>query len=165
MRAVTTAAGRALGCPRALAAGSLDAVPAASALNTERAAAELAEVVVTGRKRTGILETTPMTVKVLNARDIKEQSVTRTSDLASCVPSLTFTSAQGEGAHFSYIRGMGFISSTRPTVGLVVDGIDQEGGTSINGAVLDVEPSEGTEGLPSAAFALRGRGGVSQHAG
>lgn len=135
-------------------------MPAASAANTERAAAELAEVVVTVSKRTGILETMPVTVKVLNAKDIQEQSVTPTSDWVSYVPSLAFISARGEGAYCSYIRGMGFILFTRPTVVLLVDGIDQEGGTSIDGAVLDVEPIEGTEGLRSTAFALPGRGGT-----
>jgi iron complex outermembrane recepter protein len=129
---------------------------AASAADTEVAAPQLAEIVVTARKREELLQTVPISIAVLTAEEIEDRHIWTISDAVKYEPSLSFTTAQSPGLYYPAIRGMGLISTITPSVGVLVDGVDQSNdNTSINGTLLDIERVEIVKGPQSAAF---GRG-------
>ena len=86
-------------------AGAVDtAGPPAAASDTD-----LAEVVVTAQKRIETLREVPQSVSVLSGSQLEDQHIDNYADLATAVPSLSYSSWGGPGLSNLEIRG---ISST-----------------------------------------------------
>ncbi|MEO2168628.1 MAG: TonB-dependent receptor plug domain-containing protein, partial [bacterium] len=84
------------------------------------------EIVVSARKRSELLEDTPVSVTALSATRLREAGVNRIDDIQELVPNLSFqTSSTGTEA-LAYIRGVGLprsLTSFDPGVGIYVDGV------------------------------------------
>ncbi len=97
-------------------AGAVDtAGPPAAASDTD-----LAEVVVTAQKRIETLREVPQSVSVLSGSQLEDQHIDNYADLATAVPSLSYSSWGGPGLSNLEIRG---ISSTigESTVSIYLD--------------------------------------------
>jgi iron complex outermembrane receptor protein len=102
------AVGAILAAAVAAAADPARADPADSTEASNASSPELAEVIVTARRREENLQAVPVAVAVLNATELDEQNVLTATDLSRVVPGLSFqsTSANRVDTTFS-IRGQG----------------------------------------------------------
>ena len=89
---------------------------------------QVEEVVVTARRTTESLQSTPIAVTALSARELQARQVQNVGDLGQVVPSLHVTGGSSGGnsnAQF-FIRGVGqadYLPTNDPAVGVYVDGV------------------------------------------
>lgn len=80
----------------------------------------LAEIVVTAEKRSSNIETTPISMSALTARQLEDAGVTSAQGIATAVPGLAVASA-GPGQAQYEIRGISASGGESPTVGFYLD--------------------------------------------
>lgn len=132
-----------------------------AALTVPTAAQELQleEIIVTARRISENLQTTPVSVSVLSQKMLDEMSVTNIKDVQNLVPNLQANSGfsgSSNGGNF-FIRGIGqldFISTSDPGVSLYVDGVYF--GRTV-GAALDTADIERLEVLRGPQGTLFGK--------
>ena len=116
-------------------------VPADEAVEgvDEATRTRLEEIVVTARRRSELLEDTPISVTAIGETALRESSVTRLNEITSLVPNLQFDQAAGTSSTARvFIRGVGIndtIMTNQPGVGIYIDGVYM---ARSQGSVLDV---------------------------
>ena len=97
------------------------------------------EIVVTARKRSELLEETPISVTALGETALRESNITTLNEITELVPNLQFDQAAGTSSTARvFIRGIGIndtIMTNQPGVGIYVDGVYM---ARSQGSVLDV---------------------------
>ena len=113
------------------------------------------EIVVSARKRSELLEDTPVSVTALSAERLREAGVNRIDDIQELVPNLTFqTSSTGTEA-LVYIRGVGLpraLTSFDPGVGIYIDGVYLGRSQGLGTALFDIERIEVLKGPQGTLF-------------
>jgi iron complex outermembrane receptor protein len=128
-------------------------------------AATLQEVIVTARKRTENIETTPLAVTAISAEELQTQEIRAVSDVAKLTPSLSFANVlydpfgtlvalRGEAASDNLLE-------TEPPVGIYVDGVYQSAtlDTNVN-SLLDVAQIEVLKGPQGTLYGRNTTGGA-----
>lgn len=134
------------------------AVPAVSTGRIRK----LEEIVVTARKRSELLENTPISITVLSETALRDANVQRTEQLAELIPNLIFTSARSTSGARARIRGLGTTSGEAafdPGVGTYVDGVYLPRGGKILD-VLDIAQVEVLRGPQGTLFGKNTVGGA-----
>ncbi len=115
--------------PVQLALAQADAVASSGAAAAQRSeATQLSEIIVTAERTSQNLQTTPISITALSARDIAQHGFTSVLDVAQVAPSLTILPGgnySGSSA-LAYIRGVGqdqFTFAFEPGVGFYVDDV------------------------------------------
>jgi iron complex outermembrane receptor protein len=152
-----------LGSGEALADGSDTATSPLAA--DSGSSATLQEVIVTARKRTENIETTPLAVTAISPEELQMQELTTIGDVAKVTPSLSFANVlydpfgslvalRGEAASDNLLE-------TEPPVGIYVDGVYQGAtlGTNIN-SLLDVSQIEVLKGPQGTLYGRNTTGGA-----
>ena len=118
----------------------------------------LAEVIITARKRTENVETTPVAITAISPKELQTEQVRTLIDVAKLTPSLSFANVLFDpfGAQVA-LRGEAAsdnLLETEPPVGIYVDGVYQGAtlGTNIS-SLLDVSQVEVLKG--PTGYALR----------
>jgi iron complex outermembrane receptor protein len=97
------------------------------------------EIVVTARKRSELLEETPISVTALSETALRDSNITRLNQITELVPNLQFDEAAGTSTTARvFIRGIGIndtIMTNQPGVGIYIDGVYM---ARSQGSVLDV---------------------------
>jgi iron complex outermembrane receptor protein len=127
--------------------------------------AELEEVLVTARKRSENIETTPVAITAISLEELQTQEVRTVSDIAELTPSLSFANVlydpfgtlvalRGEAATDNLLE-------TEPPVGIYVDGVYQGAtlGTNIS-SLLDVAQVEVLKGPQGTLYGRNTTGGA-----
>ena len=138
--------------------GSLAALPARAQTAPDTGVAG-EEIVVTGaRKRSEDIQTVPIAITALTAKDLADRNITSLTDLSNVTPGIAITSVSGGNIQNIYIRGLAPANTANDlnvdgNVGIFIDGIYQ---TSRNTtdiiSVLDVSQIEFAKGPQSALF-------------
>lgn len=119
------------------------------------------EIVVTAQKRTEKLRDVPVSVTVVDEKQLAAQRIYSIADLARTAPSLEMIQAFGGPGGGGQIRGVGTQSFTRSAegaVGIVVDGVPQ--GNLPNLGVYDIGRVEVLRGPQGTLFGLTSSAGV-----
>src|SRR5690349_16311117 len=99
----------------------------ASAEPAARTAGTLEEIVVTARKRTENLQTTPIAISAVSAEMLEQHNVTTLAKIAELAPNMnTFRTSGALGSASTFIRGVGFgdlAYGQDAPVGIYIDGI------------------------------------------
>lgn len=150
--------------PTPAALGGTDAFSSAKNASGAAGALELAEVVVTARKRSENIQDVPLSVSALDQAVLSRNSVTQITDIAPLVPNVTLQAVSNvPGSLGPYIRGVGSFlpePSQDPAVGISIDGVYL---ASQVGSVIDLFDVAQVEVLPGPQGVLQGRnspGGV-----
>ena len=134
-----------------------------------RAGAEitLEEIVVTARKRTEDLQSTPISIRAFSGEDLEARGVDRMDDLANYVPNMTFQNSPGHSGSNSaaavYVRGIGqqdFVPTVDPGVGIYIDGVYVARSLGAVLDVLDIERIEVLRGPQGTLFGRNTTGGA-----
>lgn len=80
----------------------------------------LAEIVVTAEKRSSNIQTTPISMSALTARQLDDAGITSAQSIAAAVPGLAVASAGAGQAQYE-IRGISASGGESPTVGFYLD--------------------------------------------
>ncbi|GAA4951923.1 TonB-dependent receptor [Halioxenophilus aromaticivorans] len=126
-------------------------------------AAQLEEIVVTAQKRVQSVQDVPISVDVVQARDLANRAINNAQDLAVSTPSVQF---QKGGMPFSnnfVIRGVGSLSfegGIQPSVSMVVDGVPLSRISEFSADVGDVERIEILRGPQGTLYGRNATGGV-----
>lgn len=133
----------------------------------ERATAVLEEILVTARKRTENLQTTPVSVAAFTAAALERQGIDTLVDLGQHVANLSMISGQGGGTSQTQIsiRGVGqsdFILTSDQSVGLYLDGVyfPRSIGASLD--LIDIERIEVLRGPQGTLFGRNTTAGAVQ---
>lgn len=93
----------------------------------QEAGAQIEEIVVTAERRSGSLQTTPVSVTALTASALEDRQVTNVLDIAGQVPNLAIDPVTGIGnAARIFLRGVGEDQAqftADPAIGVYVDGV------------------------------------------
>ncbi|PCI44964.1 MAG: hypothetical protein COB49_10575 [Alphaproteobacteria bacterium] len=134
--------------------------PAAIAQDEEtKSAFSLEEIIVTARKRSESLQSTPIAISAFNAQALEDRGAANINDITNIVPNMQYSAAASGtvGASSLTIRGIGqsdFITTTEPGVGLYLDGVYL---ARVTGAALDLADIERVEVLRGPQGTLFGR--------
>lgn len=117
------------------------------------------DIVVTARRRAESLQDVPLTVNALSQAQIERQSISDLADVAARTPGLQFNDGLGQGDARIALRGQSNIrAASRPSVAILVDGIDVPFQGGLNTESLDIARIEVVKGPQSALF---GRGVIA----
>jgi iron complex outermembrane receptor protein len=124
---------------------------------------QIEEIVVQARKRSELLEDTPVAVTALGENTLREAGVTRLDQIQELVPNLQFQSGLGGQDVQLYIRGVGTDRADLafdPGVGVYVDGVflPRAQGNFLD--VLDVQQIEVLRGPQGTLFGKNTVGGA-----
>lgn len=101
----------------ALGDGASSGVPHARAARVE-------EIVVSARRRSELLEDTPISITAIGSDTLIETQITSFNEIADLVPNLTIDGGGRGGNRFNpIIRGVGATESGNPGVGTYIDGV------------------------------------------
>ncbi len=119
----------------------------------------LEEIIVTARKRSESLQSTPIAISAFNAQALEDRGAVNINDITNFVPNMQFSAAASGtvGASSIALRGIGqsdFITTTEPGVGLYLDGVYL---ARVTGAALDLADIERVEVLRGPQGTLFGR--------
>lgn len=127
----------------------------------QAASGEIADIVVTARRRSELLQNTPVAVSAITGASLAERGATDISAVAQSVPSLTFNTTAGNSgasnAAVVFIRGVGqddFFPTIDPGVGIYLDGVYV---SRTLGAVLDTVDLQQVEVLRGPQGTLFGK--------
>ncbi len=132
-----------------------------TALSVQAKNQSIEEITVTAEFReTSVLET-PLSVSVFNAKNIQQRQAEHMEKMLSAAPNVNFSRGASRG-RFIQIRGIGerseFVEPTNPSVGVIVDGIDFTGVSTVV-TTMDIQQIEvlrGPQGTLYGANALAG---------
>lgn len=117
------------------------------------------DIVVTGaRKRSEDIQTVPIAITALTAKDLTDRNITSLTDLSNVTPGIAITSVSGGNIQNIYIRGLAPANTANDlnvdgNVGIFIDGIYQTSRNTIDMiSVLDVGQIEFAKGPQSALF-------------
>ena len=134
-------------------------------LDASRVDARVEEIVVSARKRSELLEDTPLSVTAIGVETLRDHDITRLDEIRNLVPNLNFqqTPVGLDQASQFRIRGIGTTrigTSFDPGVGIYIDGVYIPRGVSSIMNVVDVEQVEVLRGPQGTLFGKNSIGGA-----
>ena len=135
-------------------------MPHAMADETETAATELEEVVVTARQRSENVQRVPDSVSVFTEKDIESARIQSIPDGLRLVPSVEFIDSQDAGLATISIRGVGQVRNGEAPVAIVIDGVQVATPDQIKEQLNDVESIEVLKGPQGALYGRNAIGGA-----
>jgi len=145
---------------RATAEGSGDAATAAKPTDA------LAEIVITARKTTETVQTTPVSITALSAGQIEASGITSAQGIAQLVPGMAIASV-GPGQAFYEIRGLSSDAGEAPTVGFYLDELaispplgSTNGKVEIDPELYDLQRAEVLRGPQGTLYGAGSMGGT-----
>src|SRR5665213_2596008 len=112
-----------------------------SAANTE-----LAEVVVTARRRDESYRDVPITVDVFTEEQIAAAGIERPADFIALTPNMQLVQTQNVGNAFVVVRGVSQARNSEPSVAVLVDGVLETNPSEFNQQLYDVQQIEVLKG-------------------
>jgi len=138
----------------------------ASAQTSQGANAQLDEIIVTARRKSENIQSTPVTVSAFNANSLENLGVSNNIDIARFTPSVVFDNTStfaGIDSFQATIRGVGqtdFALNTDPGVGLYIDGVYIARAPGAVTELLDIERLEVLKGPQGTLFGRNAIGGA-----
>jgi iron complex outermembrane receptor protein len=121
-------------------------------------AVEIGEIVVTARKRAEDVQTVPISISALSAKDLEARNISNLSDLSNSTPGVAITSITGGTTLLIYLRGLAPANTANDlnvdgNVGVFIDGIYQTSRNTLDViSVLDPGQIEIAKGPQSALY-------------
>ena len=136
----------------------------APALAPQQAAIDTTEIIVTARRRSETLQSTPVAITAINTAMLENKAAVNIGDLQGTAPGLLITQ-QNSGAQAANIsiRGLTYADvekSQTPTVGVVVDGVTIGTNTGQLQDAFDIAQIEVLRGPQGTLFGANTIGGV-----
>lgn len=119
---------------------------------------EIGEVVVTARKRAEDVQTVPISINALSAKDLEARNISNLADLSNSTPGVAITSITGGTTQLIYLRGLAPANTAADlnvdgNVGVFIDGIYQTSRNTLDViSVLDPGQIEIAKGPQSALY-------------
>ncbi|WP_395336440.1 TonB-dependent receptor [Novosphingobium sp. BL-8H] len=140
------------------------APPEAAAAAPQHATVDATEIIVTARRRSETLQSTPVAITAINAAMLENKAAVNIGDLQGAAPGLLITQ-QNSGAQAANIsiRGLTYADiekSQTPTVGVVVDGVTIGTSTGQLQDAFDIAQIEVLRGPQGTLFGANTIGGV-----
>jgi iron complex outermembrane receptor protein len=124
----------------------------------------IAEIIVTARKTSESLQTTPVAVSAISGEALANQQIVGIQQIQSTTPNLTFSSAVAQpGSSTVFIRGQGSsdgLIAIDQAVGVYIDGVYAARSTGGATDLLDVEQVEVLRGPQGTLFGRNTTGGA-----
>ncbi|WP_395396699.1 TonB-dependent receptor plug domain-containing protein [Novosphingobium sp. BL-8A] len=144
--------------------GASAAPPEAPAATPQHATVDATEIIVTARRRSETLQSTPVAITAINAAMLENKAAVNIGDLQGAAPGLLITQ-QNSGAQAANIsiRGLTYADiekSQTPTVGVVVDGVTIGTSTGQLQDAFDIAQIEVLRGPQGTLFGANTIGGV-----
>ncbi|EJW20632.1 hypothetical protein IMCC14465_15190 [alpha proteobacterium IMCC14465] len=127
------------------------------------ASAQVDEITVTAKKRETALVDTPISVGVINSKDLEIIEASDISEIQFSVPSVKFTQNQSAQNQTVFIRGFGNGTNNpgiEPAVSIIVDGVSRTRNQSALNDLISVEQIEVIRGPQSTLFGRSSSAGV-----
>ena len=121
---------------------------------------QLADIVVTARKRLESINTVPLAMTAVTAATIERAGVSSVEKLNTLVPSFTQVPAQDPGTNVITIRGITQVRFGEPPVALVVDGVQASSPDEGAQTLTDIERIEVLKGPQGATYGRNAIGGA-----
>lgn len=119
---------------------------------------EIGEIVVTARKRAEDVQTVPISISALSAKDLEARNISNLADLSNSTPGVAITSITGGTTVLIYLRGLAPANTANDlnvdgNVGVFIDGIYQTSRNTLDMiSVLDPGQIEIAKGPQSALY-------------
>ena len=136
------------------------AAAVAAAITPMAQAEDLAEIVVTARKRDESFKDVPMTVSVFTERAIEQAGIQRPADFIAMVPNMTLVETQNAGNAFVVVRGVSQARNSEPSVAVIVDGVLESNPAEFNQELFDISQIEVLKGPQGALYGRNAIGGA-----
>ncbi|MDB5697686.1 MAG: TonB-dependent receptor, partial [Alphaproteobacteria bacterium] len=121
---------------------------------------QVAEILVTARKRTESLNSVPISVSALTSATIEQAGITSIDRLNAVVPSFSQVPAQDPGTNIITIRGITQVRFGEPPVALVVDGVQASSPDQGTQELVDIERIEVLKGPQGSTYGRNAIGGA-----
>ena len=133
-----------------------------SALAQSGSAADLAEIVVTARKREESLQDVPIAVTAFSSEQLVKRGISELEDVAMATPGLVFEDFSSSFSAAPVMRGLTQVnvSSEVQNVATFVDGVYLQRGYSVDIGLADVSRIEVVKGPQSALYGQNAFGGA-----
>lgn len=135
-----------------------DHMPSIFTITLAEEATQLDAVVVTAQKTEEVLQSIPLSISAINARQVRDYRLWNVKDLTGIVPNL-YTSNSGDDRNVASIRGIG-TTSYDPAVATYVDGVNQFSLDTYIGQLIDIERIEILRGPQGTLYGRNAMGGV-----
>ncbi len=121
---------------------------------------KLEEIVVTGLKRSELLQSTPVAVSAFDAKAIAAAGITEVTDFLQMTPNVSFNSAENKDDFFINIRGQTSIRDAEPSVRVIIDGVPAANPGEYNAELVGIQQIEVFRGPQSAYYGRDASGGA-----
>ena len=121
---------------------------------------DLAEVVVTARKRDETLQNVPVTVDVFTEKAIESAGIRNPGDVIAMVPNMSLVQTQNAGTSFVTVRGISQARNSEPSVAVLVDGVLESNPAEFNQELFDIKQIEVLKGPQGALYGRSAIGGA-----
>src|SRR5579859_736439 len=121
---------------------------------------DLAEIVVTARKRDESLQNVPVTVDVFTAQKIQAAGIESPRDFVALVPNMTLVEVQNVGNSFITVRGISQARNSEPSVAVLVDGVLETNPYEFDQELSDIKQIEVLKGPQGALYGRNAIGGA-----
>jgi iron complex outermembrane recepter protein len=121
---------------------------------------ELAEVVVTARKRDESFRDVPVTINVFTEQAIQSAGIEKPGDYIALVPNMNLVETQNAGTSFVVVRGISQARNSEPSVAVLVDGVLESNPAQFNQGLYDIQQIEVLKGPQGALYGRSAIGGA-----
>jgi iron complex outermembrane receptor protein len=139
-------------------AQSIESPPASS--ENDKTTVRLAEVVVTGRRRSENLQSVPEAITAFSAQKIEDARIQRFSDFVAMTPNFEMFQQEAQGVFQMSIRGISQAHFGDAPVVMVVDGVTLPYPNSFTTPLYDVQSIEVLKGPQGALYGQNAIGGA-----
>src|SRR5579859_879341 len=121
---------------------------------------DLAEIIVTARKRDESFQSVPITVDVFTAQRIQSAGIESPRDFVALVPNMTLVEVQNVGNSFITVRGISQARNSEPSVAVLVDGVLETNPYEVDQELTDIKQIEVLKGPQGALYGRNAIGGA-----
>src|SRR5579859_1500452 len=121
---------------------------------------DLAEIVVTARKRDESLQNVPVTVDAFTEQTIRSAGIESPRDFVALVPNMTLVEVQNVGNSFITVRGISQARNSEPSVAVLVDGVLETNPYEFDQELSDIKQIEVLKGPQGALYGRNAIGGA-----
>lgn len=121
---------------------------------------DLAEIVVTARKRDESLQNVPVTIDAFSEQTIQSAGIESPRDFVAMVPNMTIVEVQNVGNSFITVRGISQARNSEPSVAVLVDGVLEPNPYEFDQELTDIKQIEVLKGPQGALYGRNAIGGA-----